>query len=235
MHPQQADFAFDGICFGETTSFSDESIAGINTNITGWYWQFGDGGVNYESNPTHEYAFTGDYNVSLTVTTPECTASTSQFVGINPNPTVEAQADILSGYSPLEVAFNADASLASHSPEIDGNAFNELRSMQRRNRHWRCQRTHRYVTVTSAQGCSASDEITVEAFPRAIAQIDPAANAGCAPYVAHCQPFRGAIAYEWYANGTSSRPVRTGTARWRTSITPSKARRSNWLHTGGRM
>ena len=46
VHPQpEADFAFDGVCFGETTSFSDGSIAGINTNITGWYWQFGDGAV----------------------------------------------------------------------------------------------------------------------------------------------------------------------------------------------
>ena len=205
VHPQpEADFAFDGVCFGETTSFSDESIAGINTNITGWYWQFGDGGVSYESNPTHDYAFTGDYNVSLTVTTPECTASTSQFVGINPNPTVEAQADILSGCSPLEVAFNADASLAStFAWEIDGNAFNGASVDATLETAIGDASVHTAtVTVTSAQGCSATDEITVEAFPRAIAQIDPAANAGCAPYTLPIANLsEGAIAYEWYANG----------------------------------
>jgi PKD repeat protein len=205
VHPQpEADFAFDGICFGETTSFSDESIAGLNTNITGWYWQFGDGGISYESNPTHEYAFTGDYNVSLTVTTPECAASTSQFVGVNPNPTVEAQADILSGCSPLEVAFNADASLASaFAWEIDGNAFNEASVDATLETAIGDASVHTAtVTVTSAHGCSASDEIAVEAFPRAIAQIDPAANAGCAPYTMPIANLsEGAIAYEWYANG----------------------------------
>ncbi|MEE3163408.1 MAG: PKD domain-containing protein [Bacteroidota bacterium] len=205
VHPQpEADFAFDGVCFGETTSFSDESIAGINTNITGWYWQFGDGGVSYESNPSHDYAFTGDYNVSLTVTTPECTASTSQFVGINPNPTVEAQADILSGCSPLEVAFNADASLAStFAWEIDGNAYNAASVDATLETAIGDASVHTAtITVTSAQGCSATDDITVEAFPRAIAQIDPAANAGCAPYTLPIANLsEGAIAYEWYANG----------------------------------
>ena len=204
VHPQpETDFAFDGVCFGETTSFSDESIAGINTNITGWYWQFGDGGVSYESNPSHDYAFTGDYNVSLTVTTPECTASTSQFVGINPNPTVEAQADILSGCSPLEVAFNADASLAStFAWEIDGDAFNAASVDATLETAIGDASVHTAtITVTSAQGCSATDDITVEAFPRAIAQIDPAANAGCAPYTLPIANLsEGAIAYEWYAN-----------------------------------
>ena len=205
IHPQpEADFAFDGVCFGETTSFSDESTAGINTNITGWYWQFGDGGVSYESNPTHDYAFNGTYNVSLTVTTPECTASTSQFVGINPNPTVEAQADILSGCSPLEVAFNADASLASTFEwEINGNALNgESINATLETAIGDATAHTATVTVTSAMGCSATDEITVDAFPRAIAQIDPAANAGCAPYTLPIANLsEGAIAYEWYANG----------------------------------
>ena len=205
IHPQpEADFAFDGACFGETTAFSDESIAGINTNITGWYWQFGDGGVSYESNPTHDYAFTGDYNVSLTVTTPECTASTSQFVGINPNPTVEAQADILSGCSPLEVTFDADASLAStFAWEIDGNALNgESINATLETAIGDATAHTATVTVTSAMGCSATDEITVDAFPRAIAQIDPATNAGCAPYTLPIANLsEGAIAYEWYANG----------------------------------
>ena len=204
VHPQpEADFAFDGVCFGETTSFSDESIAGLNTNITGWYWQFGDGSVSYESNPSHDYAFTGDYNVNLTVTTPECTASTSQFIGINPNPTVEAQADILSGCSPLEVAFNADASLAStFAWEIDGNAFNGASVDATLETAIGDASVHTAtITVTSTQGCSATDDITVEAFPRAIAQIDPAANAGCAPYTLPIANLsEGAIAYEWYAN-----------------------------------
>ena len=205
VHPQpEADFSFEGICFGNTTSFSDESTASYTTNITGWYWQFGDGGVSYESNPSHDYAFTGDYNVSLTVTTPDCSASTSQFVGINPNPTVEAQADILSGCSPLEVAFNADASLAStFAWEIDGNALSgESVDATLETAIGDGSGHTATVTVTSSVGCTATDNITVDAFPRAIAQMDPVANAGCAPYAPSIANLsEGAIAYEWYANG----------------------------------
>ena len=206
VHPEPAaDFTFEGACFGETTSFSDESTSDFGTNITGWYWQFGDGSVSYESNPTHDYSFTGDYNVSLTVTTPECSASTSQFVGINPNPTVEAQADILSGCSPLEVAFNADASLAStFAWEIDGNGLNgETTNATLETAIGESSGHTATVTVTSAVGCTATDSITVDAFPRAIAQMDVAANAGCAPYAPSIANLsEGAIAYEWYANGT---------------------------------
>ena len=206
VHPEPvADFAFDGACFGETTSFSDESTTGNNTDITGWYWQFGDGGVSYESAPAHEYAFTGDYNVSLTVTTPECSASTSQLVGINPNPTVDAQVDILSGCSPLEVTFNADASLAStFAWEVDGETLNGQTINATLETTLGDSSDHTAtVTVTSASGCTATDYISVDAFPRAVAQLDVAANAGCAPYSPTIENLsQGAIAYEWYANGT---------------------------------
>lgn len=36
---------------------------------TGWTWNFGDGNTSTEENPTHTYANTGNYNVSLTITT----------------------------------------------------------------------------------------------------------------------------------------------------------------------
>ncbi len=204
VYPQpQADFNFEGACFGEATSFSDESTAGYGTNITGWYWQFGDGNVSYESNPEHNYAFTGDYNVSLTVTSPECTASTSEYIGISPNPMVDAQADILNGCSPLEVEFSADASLAStFAWEIDGNTtYGESMNATLETAIGNPSAHTATITVTSATGCSAIDTITVDAFPRAIANIEPLTNAGCAPYslpIANLS--EGAIAFEWYAN-----------------------------------
>ncbi len=47
--------------------FSDASTAG-DAPITGWYWDFGDGGASSEQNPTHAYASSEDYWVSETVT-----------------------------------------------------------------------------------------------------------------------------------------------------------------------
>ena len=217
VHPQpEADFSFEGACFGETTQFTDESIANWNTNITGWYWQFGDGTVSYESNPTHDYAFTGDYNVSLTVNTPDCSSSTSQFVTINPNPTVEAQASVMSGCSPLDVAFSANTSLASEIAwDINGDisADASLTTVLETAIGGPALHTA-MVTVTSEMGCIATDEVTVEAFARAEANINPVVNAGCAPYSMPVYNLsQGAIAYEWYANGefVTSNPEWNGT------------------------
>lgn len=44
--------------------FSDLSVADIDT----WLWDFGDGSMSNEQNPTHTYSIPGMYSVSLTVT-----------------------------------------------------------------------------------------------------------------------------------------------------------------------
>ena len=204
-HQPVADFTFDNACFGETTSFLDASTAHSSTDITGWYWQFGDGGISYESNPEHDYAFTGDYNVSLTVTTPQCSASTSEFVTVNPLPTVSAMADVVSGCSPLDVEFSAEGSLAaSFDWTIDGtNVSGQTVNAAIETAIGQSDAHSVSVEVTSAAGCVATDEILITAYASAEAQISPAANAGCAPYgVSIENESQGAIAYEWFADGS---------------------------------
>lgn len=51
-----------------TVQFLDLSQAGSKP-ITGWAWNFGDGGVSSQQNPVHVYTAGGSYGVSLTVTT----------------------------------------------------------------------------------------------------------------------------------------------------------------------
>ena len=52
-----------------TVAFSDASTAVSPATITGWSWNFGDGSpVSTQQNPSHIYASTGTYTVSLTVT-----------------------------------------------------------------------------------------------------------------------------------------------------------------------
>jgi PKD repeat protein len=43
--------------------FNDTSIGGP----VSWYWQFGDGSVSTDQNPTHVYLTPGSYTVSLRV------------------------------------------------------------------------------------------------------------------------------------------------------------------------
>ncbi|HPO16848.1 MAG TPA: SUMF1/EgtB/PvdO family nonheme iron enzyme [Candidatus Hydrogenedentes bacterium] len=51
-----------------TAAFTDASDPG-SADITAWVWDFGDGETSTEQNPTHTYAASGTYTVSLTVTT----------------------------------------------------------------------------------------------------------------------------------------------------------------------
>lgn len=48
--------------------FTDFTITGSGTQIISWQWTFGDGGTSSQQNPTHFYAGSGIYGVTLTVT-----------------------------------------------------------------------------------------------------------------------------------------------------------------------
>ncbi|MCK4288427.1 MAG: PKD domain-containing protein, partial [Bacteroidales bacterium] len=78
----------DTNCLGNTTYFYIDTAI-VNTSIIAQYiWDFGDGtNYSYQQNPTHIYEFTGDYNVTLTVTDLNgCSNSISHIVTVNPLP-----------------------------------------------------------------------------------------------------------------------------------------------------
>jgi gliding motility-associated-like protein len=52
-------------CDGFTWTFSNE--APPSTNITSWFWDFGDGDTSIQANPTHQYLDTGVYTVTLII------------------------------------------------------------------------------------------------------------------------------------------------------------------------
>lgn len=56
----ESDFNFTSN--GNSTSFTDNS-----TGATSWFWDFGDGNTSTQQNPTHTYAATGNYTVTLTI------------------------------------------------------------------------------------------------------------------------------------------------------------------------
>ncbi len=75
----------DSICLGETANFT-----GSGTNISTWYWEFGDGGTSIEQNPSYVYANPGNYTVvlSVTVTGSEgCSNTVSQQIYVFGRPT----------------------------------------------------------------------------------------------------------------------------------------------------
>ena len=58
---------FDWSCDDLTCRFT-ESSSDADGEVTGWAWQFGDGGASTEREPTHRFDDPGRYTVTLTVT-----------------------------------------------------------------------------------------------------------------------------------------------------------------------
>jgi gliding motility-associated-like protein len=70
------------VCAFLPVSFSDLSTG----NVDEWYWQFGDGGTSSEQNPSHLYADTGYFNVTLIVINNGCadTIKANNYIHIMP-------------------------------------------------------------------------------------------------------------------------------------------------------
>ena len=77
--------------------------------VTGYAWNFGDGGTSAQMNPAHAYAAPGTYTVSLTVNGPGGmkTATKQGYIVVKtPPPVASFAATPTSGVAPLAVAFS---------------------------------------------------------------------------------------------------------------------------------
>ncbi|MCG3167094.1 MAG: hypothetical protein POELPBGB_02877 [Bacteroidia bacterium] len=80
------DFTNTIACPGEQIQFTDITNSNIGT-IVSWDWDFGDGNTSVLQNPTHTYASSGIYSVTLTtVTSNNCEGTITKPVDINPYP-----------------------------------------------------------------------------------------------------------------------------------------------------
>jgi PKD repeat protein len=72
----KADFSINYTsCPPYIASFTDSSV-----NAVSWLWNFGDGNISVQQNPTHIYGGYGTYNVSLTITTADGCTQTKMVV-----------------------------------------------------------------------------------------------------------------------------------------------------------
>ncbi|AEW00739.1 hypothetical protein A4D02_12335 [Niastella koreensis] len=107
-----ADFiASDSIgCFPFPVTFTDKSTVSDGT-ISSWHWDFGDGNTSTDQHPSHTYTGTGNYTVTLQVTSSNgCTKSFSKSQYIQIASGVIANFDftpaVNSCNAPLEIIFN---------------------------------------------------------------------------------------------------------------------------------
>lgn len=82
----EAYFTTDNVCFGYDAVFTDQSILTSGT-ISNWSWNFGNSQTSALQNPNHNYANTGYYTVTLTVTSNNnCTGTFTDRIRVYPNP-----------------------------------------------------------------------------------------------------------------------------------------------------
>lgn len=85
-----ANFGFMDVCLNQAMNFNDSSIV-ASGSITGWSWNFGDGSpLNILEEPSHIYANTGTYIVTVIVTTNNgCKDTISKSVVVHPLPVAQ--------------------------------------------------------------------------------------------------------------------------------------------------
>jgi gliding motility-associated-like protein len=82
------DFTPNAVCQGTLTQFNDLSTVSSGT-INNWFWDFGQAGATSTlQNPTFNYATSGAFNASLTVTSNQgCISTGTQLIDVYPVPT----------------------------------------------------------------------------------------------------------------------------------------------------
>lgn len=139
------------ICEGDTITFTDGSTTS-GTVTYSWIFPTGTPGTANTIGP-HNVIFptAGTHHVSLVVTDANGTDSTSVAITVNPAPTVVANATnttICSG-DPVTLTGSGASSYTWDNGVTDGVAFNPTTT------------TTYTVTGTDANGCSATDQVTV--------------------------------------------------------------------------
>lgn len=160
-----ANFTAQNVCLGEPVVFSNQSSASVTT----WSWDFDDNNSDNTENPSHTFANSGTYSVTLTATSANgCTDDFSTDITVYSIPTVNAGSDltICSGDQITLTASGAANYSWSPSSVSNGQAFTPLT-------------TGDYtVTGTDANGCEDTDLMTVTVLPIPNAEFSSVPTSG---------------------------------------------------------
>jgi PKD repeat protein len=203
-----ADFINGLVCEGDSTSFTDLSLAVGGDQIQSWSWSFGDGSLSEDQHPTHLYNSPGEFDVNLEISTAHCNNIFNTSVDVEPSPTISTSSDVIEGCTPLLVNFEAfsdvdanvvwnfgdglgsEEAIISHtylSQEISGTTFIAV------------------ANATSPFGCIARDTIQIATLPGAQASFY-SSEPSCAPMEAiFTNNSSSAISYFWdFTDGVTS-------------------------------
>ncbi len=207
--PQPPNAAFTGSptsgCVPLTVNFADQSTG----DITGWDWDFGDGGSSTAQNPSHQYNSGGTYTVALTVTGPggSDTETKTNYITVNVPPTAGFVASPTSGEVPLTVNFTNQSSGAT---SYLWNFGDTQTSTAVNPAHTYTQAGTYTVTLTATNACGSDDEVKTNYITvtctAPIANFSGSPTSGEAPLTVYfTDASSGATSWDWdFGDGGSS-------------------------------
>lgn len=164
-----AAFTTGAVCLNNTTAFSNNSSI-TSGNIAQYFWDFGDGQISNQQQPSHVYAAYGTYHVSLlTVSDSSCVDSVSISVTVYDKP--------VAAFNVTEECFGAATGFTDLSTIAAGNIAQWNYSLGDGNTSVQQHPTYTYTShgnfnavliVTSDNGCSdtAYQTVTVNPLPQ---------------------------------------------------------------------
>lgn len=157
-------------CYAANYPFANTSTIGTGA-LTGWVWDFGDGGTASDENPTHTYATFGTYDVQLTATSAfGCIDSITQSIVLHDNP--------VAGFEVPPVCQEEPVQLQDTSSIGEGNIITWDWTFAGGGTSNDQHPTHAFLTsgnvnvtltVTSDFGCTGTVTVPVPVFPKPVA------------------------------------------------------------------
>ena len=162
-------------CAESLISFTNQSTVSVGF-INSYLWNFDDGSTSTQQNPTHQFSASGNYNVSLVVTTAGgCSASTTNTSTVFPLP--------VANFTASPVCFGNSINFANVSSISTGNISSQIWDFNDSYTSTQNSPSHNYsspgnypvsLIVTSNKGCKDTviQNATVYALPIANAGSD---------------------------------------------------------------
>lgn len=167
-----ADFSAPSVCHGGASAFADLSSISSGA-VTGWYWEFGDGGFSSNPSPGYTYANAGTYTITMMVLSDlGCSDTASRQNTVEPLPVV--------GFSANDACFGTAVVFSDTSSVNPGTITGRQWSFGDGNGSSVQVPSHTYaatgsytvqLTATTASGCSATFTKSVNVFPVPVANF----------------------------------------------------------------
>ncbi|NUM31773.1 MAG: PKD domain-containing protein, partial [Bacteroidetes bacterium] len=214
-----ANFTFANSCKDSVAVFNNTSTVSSGT-IASYNWNFGDGNLSKDGNPTHAYTAVGNYSVSLlAVSAKGCRDSITKTITVNPRPVAEFT--FKNTCQDTAVKFTDGSSIGS-----GGTIKSYFWSFGDGSTSSVASPSHKYaaagtytvtLTVVSNNGCASTitHNVTVWSLPEPNFVADPVCQNNAMTFVNTSSIGVGALTYKWdfagQGNSVATNPTHTFT------------------------